>query len=139
MGFLYIKEIIYLNKKAKDFSTIKALYSNIKIASNGHLIVFYLKQSKTDKIYSSINIQIATVLGDCLCPIAVIIQLFNCNPQPLLDPLFSTNNKAFLVLVVYKILLTYLAASSILPNSYSNYFFSRGTVQYIYNYSFIKL
>ena len=42
-GFLYIKEIIYPNKKAKDFNTIKALYSDIRIAPNGHLIVFYLK------------------------------------------------------------------------------------------------
>ena len=42
-GFLYIKEIMYLNRKAKDFSTIKALCSNIRIAPNGHLIVFYLK------------------------------------------------------------------------------------------------
>ena len=43
MGFLYIGEIIYLNRKVKDFSTIKALYSNIKIAPNSHLMVFYLK------------------------------------------------------------------------------------------------
>ena len=43
INFLYIKEIIYPNKKAKDFSTIRALYSNIKIASNIYLIVFYLK------------------------------------------------------------------------------------------------
>ena len=42
-GFLYIAEIIYPNKKAKDFSTIKALYSDIKIAFNSYLIVFYLK------------------------------------------------------------------------------------------------
>ena len=56
VGFLYIKEIIYLNKKAKDFNTIKALYSNVRIAPDGYLIVFYLKWSKTDKIYSSINI-----------------------------------------------------------------------------------
>ena len=42
-GFLRIGEIIYLNRKAKDFSTTKALYSNIRIAPNGHLIVFYLK------------------------------------------------------------------------------------------------
>ena len=56
IGFLYIGEIIYLNRKAKDFSTIKALYSNIRITFNGYLIVFYLKQSKTDKTYNSINI-----------------------------------------------------------------------------------
>jgi len=43
IGFLYIGEIIYPNRKAKDFSTIKALYSNIRIAPNSHLIVFYLK------------------------------------------------------------------------------------------------
>ena len=43
MGFLYIREIIYLNRKVKNFSTIKALYSDIRIAFNGHLIVFYLK------------------------------------------------------------------------------------------------
>ena len=55
-GFLYIKEIIYLNKKAKDFNTIKALYSNIRIAFNSYLIVFYLKWSKTNKTYSSVNI-----------------------------------------------------------------------------------
>ena len=42
-GFLYIGEIIYLNKKVKDFNTIKALYSNIRIAPNSYLIVFYLK------------------------------------------------------------------------------------------------
>ena len=42
-GFLYIGEIIYPNRKAKDFSTTKALYSDIKIAPNGSLIVFYLK------------------------------------------------------------------------------------------------
>ena len=42
-GFLYIKEIIYPNKKAKNFNTIKALYSNIRIAPNSYLIVFYLK------------------------------------------------------------------------------------------------
>jgi hypothetical protein len=43
IGFLYIEEIIYLNKKAKDFNTIKALYNNIRIAPDGHSIVFYLK------------------------------------------------------------------------------------------------
>ena len=42
-GFLYIGEIIYLNRKVKDFSIIKALYSNIRIAPNGHSIVFHLK------------------------------------------------------------------------------------------------
>ena len=42
-GFLYIEKIIYPNKKAKDFSITKALYSNIKIAPNSYLIVFYLK------------------------------------------------------------------------------------------------
>ena len=47
---------MYLNRKVKDFSTIKALYSDIKIAPNSHLMVFYLKQSKIDKIYSNINI-----------------------------------------------------------------------------------
>ena len=47
---------MYLNKKVKDFSTIKALYSDIRIAPNSYLMVFYLKQSKIDKIYSSVNI-----------------------------------------------------------------------------------
>ena len=55
-GFLYIGEIIYLNRKAKDFSTIKALRSDIRIAPNSYLIVFYLKQSKIDKTYSGVNI-----------------------------------------------------------------------------------
>ena len=55
-GFLYIKEIIYLNKKAKDFSTIKVFYSDIRIAPNSYLIVFYLKWSKINKTYSSVNI-----------------------------------------------------------------------------------
>ena len=138
-GFLYIKEIIYPNRKAKDFSIIKALYSNIRIAPNSYLMVFYLKQSKTDKIYNSINIQIAAILGDRLCPIAAIIRLFNCNPWPLLNPLFSVNNKAFSTPVVCKILLTRLTAGGILPNSYSNHFFYRGVVQYIYNCGFIEL
>ena len=48
IGFLYIKKIIYLNKKAKDFNTIKALYSNIKITPNSYLIVFLFK-IKQDK------------------------------------------------------------------------------------------
>ena len=138
-GFLCIEEIIYPNKKAKDFSTIKALCSNIRIAFDGYLIVFYLKWSKTDKIYSGVNIQIAAVLGDCLCPIAAIIWLFNYNPQPLLDLLFSVNNKAFSVLVVCKILLTCLAAGGILLNGYSNHSFCRGAVQHIYNYDFAEL
>jgi hypothetical protein len=56
IGFLYIGEITYLNRKAKDFSTIRALYSNIRIAPNGYLIVFYLKWSKIDKTYNSVNI-----------------------------------------------------------------------------------
>jgi len=102
-------------------------------------MVFYLKRSKTDKTYSGVNIQIAAILGDCLCPIAVIIRLFNRNPRPLLDLLFSINNRAFLAPVVRKILLTCLAASGILPNSYSNYFFRRGAAQYMYNYGFAKL
>jgi len=55
-GFLYIGEIIYPNRKAKDFSTIRALRNNIRIAPNGYLIVFYLKWSKTDKTYSGVNI-----------------------------------------------------------------------------------
>jgi len=80
MGFLYIGEIIYLNRKAKDFSTTRALYSNIRIAPNSYLIVFYLKRSKTDKTYSGVNIQIAAIPGDRLYPIAVIIWLFNRNP-----------------------------------------------------------
>jgi hypothetical protein len=128
IGFLYIGEIIYLNRKVKDFSTTRAFYNNIRIAPNGYLMVFYLKWSKTDKIYSGINIQIAAVLGDYLYPIAVIIYLFNRDPRPLLDLLFSVNNRVFLAPVVYKILLTYLAAGSILPNSYSNYSFYRGVV-----------
>jgi len=56
IGFLYIGEITYLNRKAKDFSTIKALYSDVRIAPNSYLIVFYLKWSKTDKTYSGVNI-----------------------------------------------------------------------------------
>jgi hypothetical protein len=79
-GFLYIEEIIYLNRKIKDFSTIRALYSNIRVIPNGYLIVFYLKWSKIDKTYKGVNIQITTILGDCLYPIAIIIQLFNYNP-----------------------------------------------------------
>ena len=43
IGFLYIGKIIYLNRKVKDFSTIKALCSNIRIAPDSYLIVFYLK------------------------------------------------------------------------------------------------
>jgi hypothetical protein len=42
-GFLYIGEIIYPNRKAKDFSTIRALYSDIRIAPNSYSMVFYLK------------------------------------------------------------------------------------------------
>ena len=42
-GFLYIGEIIYPNRKVKDFNTIKALCSNVRIAPDGYLIVFYLK------------------------------------------------------------------------------------------------
>ena len=42
-GFLYIGEIIYPNRKAKDFNTIRALYNDIRIAPDGYLIVFYLK------------------------------------------------------------------------------------------------
>ena len=56
IGFLYIREIIYLNRKAKDFSTTRALYNNIRIAPIGYLIVFHLKRSKIDKTYSSVNI-----------------------------------------------------------------------------------
>ena len=55
-GFLYIEEIICLNRKAKDFSTTRALYSNIRIAPNSYLIVFYLKRSKINKIYIGVNI-----------------------------------------------------------------------------------
>jgi hypothetical protein len=137
-GFLYIGEIIYLNRKAKDFSTTRALYSDVKIAPNGHLMVFYLKWSKTDKTYSGVNIQIAAILGDHLYPIAVIIRLFNYNPRPLLDLLFSVNNIAFSAPVVYKILSTHLAGGGILPNGYSNHSFRRGVAQYIYNYSFAE-
>ena len=43
IGFLYIGEIIYLNKKVKDFSIIKALYSDVRTTPNSHLMVFYLK------------------------------------------------------------------------------------------------
>ena len=42
-GFLYIGEIIYPNRKAKDFSTSRTLYSDVRIALNSYLIVFYLK------------------------------------------------------------------------------------------------
>ena len=125
-GFLYIGEITYLNRKAKDFSTTRALRSNVRIAPNGYLIVFYLKRSKTDKTYSGVNIQIAAILGDRLYPMAVIIRLFNRDPRPLLDLLFSVNNIVFSALVVRKILLTRLAGGGILPNGYSNHSFYRG-------------
>ena len=42
-GFLRIGEITYLNRKAKDFSTIRALYSDVRITLNSYLMVFYLK------------------------------------------------------------------------------------------------
>jgi hypothetical protein len=80
IGFLYIGEITYLNRKAKDFSTTRALRSDVRIAPNSHLIVFYLKWSKIDKTYSGVNIQIAAIPGDYLYPVAAIIQLFNRNP-----------------------------------------------------------
>ena len=64
---------MYPNRKAKDFSTIKALYSDVSIVLNSHLMVFYLKRSKTDKTYNSVNIQIAAILKDHLCPVAAII------------------------------------------------------------------
>jgi hypothetical protein len=137
-GFLYIEEIIYLNRKVKDFSTTRALYNNIRIAPDSYSIIFYLKWSKTDKTYSGINIQIAAVPENRLCPIATIIYLFNYDPRPLSDLLFSVNNRVFSAPVVYKILSTCLAASGILPNSYSNYSFCRGVAQYIYNYGFVE-
>jgi len=56
IGFLYIEEIICLNRKAKDFSTLRALYSDVRITSNSYLIIFYLKRSKIDKTYSGVNI-----------------------------------------------------------------------------------
>jgi len=56
IGFLRIGEITYLNRKAKDFSTTRALCSDVRIAPNGHLMVFYLKWSKIDKTYSGVNI-----------------------------------------------------------------------------------
>jgi len=138
-GFLRIGEITYLNRKAKDFSTIRALCSDVRIAPNGYLIVFHLKQSKTDKTYSGVNIQITAIPGDYLCPMAVIIRLFNRDPRPLLDLLFSVNNIVFLAPVVYKILLTRLAGGGILPNSYSNYFFRRGAAQHTHNCGFAEL
>jgi hypothetical protein len=55
-GFLRIGEITYLNRKAKDFSTTRALRSDIRIAPNGYLIVFYLKRSKIDKTHSGVDI-----------------------------------------------------------------------------------
>jgi len=127
-GFLYIGEITYPNRKVKDFSTTRALRSDVRITPNGHLIVFYLKRSKTDKTYSGVNIQIAAIPGDRLYPIAVIIRLFNRDPRPLLNLLFSVNNTAFSALIVRKILLTRLAGGGILPNGYSNYSFRRGAV-----------
>jgi len=56
IGFLYIGEITYPNRKAKDFSTTRALHSDVRIAPNGYLMVFYLKRSKIDKTYSGVNI-----------------------------------------------------------------------------------
>jgi len=137
-GFLRIGEITYLNRKAKDFSTTRALCSNVRIAPNGHLMVFHLKRSKTDKTHSGVDIQIAAIPGDRLCPMAVIIRLFNRNPRPLLDPLFSVNNRAFSAPVVRKILLTRLAGGGILPNGYSNHSFRRGVAQHIYNCGFAE-
>jgi len=55
-GFLRIGEITYPNRKAKDFSTTKALRSDVRIAPNSHSMVFHLKRSKTDKTHSSVNI-----------------------------------------------------------------------------------
>jgi len=55
-GFLRIEEITYPNRKAKDFSTIKALRSDVRIAPNSHSMVFHLKRSKTDKTYSGVDI-----------------------------------------------------------------------------------
>jgi len=56
MGFLRIGEITYPNRKAKDFSTTRALRSDVRIAPNGYLMVFYLKRSKIDKTYSGVDI-----------------------------------------------------------------------------------
>ena len=56
VGFLRIGEITYPNRKAKDFSTIKALRSDVRISPNSYLIIFYLKRNKIDKTYSSVNI-----------------------------------------------------------------------------------
>ena len=47
---------MYLNRKVKDFSIIKAFYSDVRIAPDGYLMVFYLKQSKIDKTYNGVNI-----------------------------------------------------------------------------------
>jgi len=68
----------------------------------------------------------------------MIIHLFNRDPRPLSDLLFSVNNRAFLALVVRKILLTYLAAGGILPNGYSNHSFCRGAAQHVHNCGFAE-
>jgi hypothetical protein len=49
IGFLYIKEIIYLNRKVKDFSTIRALYNNIRITLDSYLMVFFIPEMEQDK------------------------------------------------------------------------------------------
>ena len=69
---------------------------------------------------------------------AVIIRLFNHNPWPLLDLLFSVNNIAFSAPVVHKILSTRLAGGGILPNGYSNHSFRRGAAQYTHNCGFAE-
>jgi hypothetical protein len=137
-GFLRIGEITYPNRKAKDFSTTKALRSDVRIAPDSHSMVFHLKRSKTDKTHSGVDIQIAAIPGDRLYPVAAIIRLFNRDPRPLLDLLFSVNNRAFSAPVVRKILSTRLAAGGILPNGYSNHSFRRGVAQHAHNCGFAE-
>ena len=129
---------MYPNRKAKDFSTTRTLRSDVRIALDGHSMVFHLKRSKTDKTHSGVDIQIAAVPGDRLCPVAAMIRLFNRDPRPLSDPLFSANDRAFSAPVVRKILLTRLAAGGILPDGY-NHSFRRGAAQHAYNRGFAEL
>ncbi len=104
-GFIEIGELTYIAAEAKKatFAQTSLTRSDISFAEGDQYVILRLKQSKTDKEHTRVQIVLAAT-GEPTCPVAALRRLFIQVPRPPNSPLFRLQSSAFSCQAVVRLL-----------------------------------
>ena len=113
-GFIRMRELTYPAAEAKTatFAKTGLTRSDISFAEEDKYAILQLKQSKTDKEHTGVQIMLAA-MGESTCPVAALKKLFIQDSRSSNDPLFRLQSSAFSRQAVVNILKQCIKATGI--------------------------